>query len=79
MANGQGALIYSVVAGGPADRAGVKPSDVITSLGGRAVVDQASLGSVLASLQPGQTVEVTVVRGDGSSASLPVTLGDLPG
>ena len=68
-----------VVPGGPGDRAGLKPSDLITAIGGRAVVDQPSLASALGSLQPGQTVQVTVLRADGSSASLPVTLGELPG
>lgn len=77
--NGQGATVYSVVAGGPADRAGVRANDVITSLGGHKVTDQPSLASALSSLQPGQTVKVEVVRPDGSTASLSVTLGELPG
>lgn len=74
--DGSGAVVYSVVAGGPADRAGVRANDVITSLGGHKVVDQPSLASVLAALQPGQTVRLEVVR-DGSATALSVNLGEL--
>lgn len=74
--DGQGAVVYSVVGGGPADRAGVRPNDVITSVGGHKVVDQQSLASALAALLAGQTVQVEVVR-DGSPIALSVNLGEL--
>jgi putative serine protease PepD len=74
----QGAVVYSVVGGGPADRAGVRANDVITSLGGHKIVDQPSLASALASLQPGQSVVIEVVHPEGSAASLSVSLGELP-
>lgn len=74
--DGQGAAVYSVAAGGPADQAGLRPNDVITSIGGRAVVDQATLASALAALQPGQTVRLDVIR-DGSATALSVKLGEL--
>lgn len=77
--SGAGVLVYSVVPGGPADKAGIRANDVITSLGGRPVTDQASLASILASMQPGQTVQMDVTRADGTSTRLPVTLGQLPG
>lgn len=77
--NGQGASIYSVAAGGPADKAGLKAGDVITAIDGRAIPDQQSLASVLSGLQPRQSVSVQVTRGDGSETSLPVILGELPG
>jgi S1-C subfamily serine protease len=58
-----GALIASVDAGGPAAAAGLQAGDVVTSVNGIAIdathaFDPASLG-----LSPGDTAEVTVVRG----------------
>lgn len=76
---GKGAVVYSVVAAGPADRAGIRANDVIIGLAGRQIVDQPSLASALASLQPGATVNIDVVRPDGSAATLRLTLGELPG
>lgn len=76
---GAGVLVYSLVPGGPADKAGVRANDVITSLAGRPVTDQASLSSTLASLQPGQTVQMDVTRSDGTPTRLSITLGELPG
>ena len=76
--DGSGALVYAVAAGGPAERGGMKPNDVITSIGGRVVVDQPSLASALSALEPGQTVTVEVKRGD-SGVSLTLALGELPG
>ena len=75
--DGQGAVVYSVVSGGPADRAGVRANDVITSLGGHKILDQPSLASALAALEPGQAVRLDVVHPDGSRASLTVDLGEL--
>lgn len=77
--DGKGVSIYAVVSGGPADKAGLKPGDVITAIGERPVPDQPSMASVLSGLQPGQSVQVRITRPDGSLASVPVTLGELPG
>lgn len=74
--DGSGAVVYSVVAGGPADRAGVRANDVITSIGGHKVMDQPSLASALAALQAGQTVRLDVIR-DGTVTALTVNLGEL--
>jgi putative serine protease PepD len=77
--NGQGVMIYSLVPGGPADRAGLKIDDVITAIDTRSVPDQPALASVLSALRPGQSVQVHVTRPDGSEVSLPVILGELAG
>lgn len=76
-ADGRGAVVYAVESGGPAERAGVQPNDVITSLGGHRIVDQSSLAVALAALQPGQAVRLDVLRPDGSSTSMTVDLGEL--
>ncbi len=77
--NGQGVSIYSLVSGGPADKAGLKAGDIITAIGGRAIPDQQTLASVLSGLQPRQSVSVTVTGADGSGTSVPLILGELPG
>jgi putative serine protease PepD len=77
--NGSGVSIYTVVSGGPADKAGLKAGDVITAIGGRRTPDQPNMASVLSGLQPGQSLQIQITRPDGSVASVTVTLGELPG
>jgi len=74
--NPQGVGVQSVRQGGPADRAGIRAGDVITSVAGQQVPDPATLSTVLATLNVGQTVPVVVQR-DGASRTVQVTLGDL--
>ncbi|MFC5663532.1 S1C family serine protease [Kitasatospora misakiensis] len=71
-----GAVVVAVVAGGPADAAGIRPEDVITKIGDTPVDSLNSLTSALASLAPGSKATVTYSRG-GTSASADVTLGTL--
>jgi putative serine protease PepD len=72
-----GAGIVAVTAGGAAAKAGLRAGDVITAINGSAVTDAQSLTIALTDLQPGQTVPITVVRADGSTARVNVTLGTL--
>jgi S1-C subfamily serine protease len=52
---------------------------VIVSVAGKPTPSSDDLGSVLADHRPGQTVKVKVVRQNGSSATVDVTLGEFPG
>jgi putative serine protease PepD len=72
-----GALIGSVAPGGPADDAGLKADDVVTSFGGATVADAADLSSVVDDHKPGERVEVVVKR-DGSTKTVSVKLADRP-
>jgi putative serine protease PepD len=74
-----GAGIATVTPGGPAAKAGLQPGDVITAVNGTATSDTETLTAVLASLQPGQQVSLSVTKPDGSTAAVHVTLGQLPG
>lgn len=76
---GGGLLVVSTVSGGPADKAGIRAGDIITSVAGVATPAVAALTTELARLQPDQTVAVQVVRQDGSTATVQVRLGTLPG
>ncbi len=89
----QGALVTGIVAGGPADDAGFRGGTTLTTidgaqycLGGDLVVavDGATvrgagdLQQAVAALAPGTTVDVEVVRSDGSRVTLDVELGTQP-
>lgn len=74
-----GAIVASVQPDGPAGRAGIKPGDVITAIGGQPVSSAVDVSDVLATLRPGQAVSVSLTRADGSHVTLKVTLGQYPG
>jgi len=74
-----GAGIVTVTPGGPAAKAGLQAGDVITSVNGTATPDTETLAAVLAGLQPGQQVTVSLTKADGSTTTVTVTLGQLPG
>ncbi len=87
-----GAWVQDVVAGGPADDAGLRPGgdtkrfqartiavggDIITAVNGRKLADEAALGAALLGFRPGQKVTLQVYR-DGRPRDLRVTLGSRP-
>jgi putative serine protease PepD len=76
---GAGALVGKLVAGGPAEKAGIKAGDLITSIAGRATPTVESVSTALATLKPGQTVKVAIVHNDGSKATFDITLAEYPG
>ncbi|TDD38023.1 PDZ domain-containing protein [Actinomadura sp. KC06] len=63
-----------VTKGGPADKAGLKPGDVITSLDGKPIEDATDLIAQIRSRAPGDKVKVTYRR-DGRESTVEVTLG----
>lgn len=62
----------------PADRAGLRPGDVITTVGGEAVRSLEYFLGQLRRHQPGDRIGVTVVRG-GERQELQVTLAERGG
>jgi putative serine protease PepD len=74
-----GLLVTKVQPGGPAAKAGLKAGELVTTVGGTATPDPATLADVLAGLRPGQTVRVAVAQPDGDSRTVRVTLGQFPG
>jgi S1-C subfamily serine protease len=76
----QGVGVVSVTSGGPADKAGIKPGDVIVSVGAQPTPTTQALSSVLANLGVGQQVTVGLLRsGSQSTTTVQVTLGQLTG
>jgi putative serine protease PepD len=62
-----------LVPGGPAEKAGLQPGDVITAIDGTPVTDSSELIVAIRSREPGDTVTLTVQRG-GSEQKIDVTL-----
>ena len=76
---GAGVLVHSLQADGPAAKAGIRAGELITSVNGQQTPSSAALADVLANLTPGEAVPVSVVRPDGTTSTIDVTLGQLPG
>jgi serine protease Do len=70
-----GVLVQEVQSGGPADKAGLKPGDIITTIDGRMVKDGDDLVNEIASRKPGSTVRLGFMR-DGKQDDTTVTIGD---
>ncbi|MBC7512121.1 trypsin-like peptidase domain-containing protein [Candidatus Saccharibacteria bacterium] len=64
----------SVQAGGPADKAGIKDKDIIVAVNGSNVGEVASVSSLISEYEPGDTVDLTVLR-DGKEIKLTAKLG----
>ena len=73
----EGVLVAGVLTGGPANRGGMRPGDVVTRIGGTAVSDTAALLAAVAALAPQQKVQIDVVRG-GKAQTLEVQVGQRP-
>ena len=71
-----GAYIIEVTSGGPADAAGLKKGDVVTSFNGFPVTDATDLIAQVRALAAGSTAPIVYVR-DGKTISAEVTLGSL--
>jgi serine protease Do len=71
-----GALISSVEKGGPAEKAGVRPSDVILKFDGKAVNSSADLPRIVAATKPGSKVSVQLWR-KGSAQDISLVIGEI--
>ena len=67
--------MQQVQPGGPADKAGLKPGDIITSIDGRAIKDGDDLVNEIASRRPGSNVRLGFLR-NGKQEDATVTIGD---
>ena len=73
----QGVLIAGVVRNGPADKAGIKPGDVLIEVEGAPVRDAAGMLNLIAQLTPGSSGRLKLVR-QGQSLEVAVTVGKRP-
>ena len=73
--SGTGVTVSSVVAGSPADQAGLKVGDTITTVDGKKVSKGSELVADIASRKPGAKVNLTFLR-NGKSQETSVTIAD---
>ncbi|MEA2316324.1 MAG: hypothetical protein QOD44_513 [Solirubrobacteraceae bacterium] len=75
--SGSGALVGSVTAGSPAEKAGVREGDTVTKVDGKAITDPAGVADAIATHAPGDRIDVELTRG-GATQTVAITLGTRP-
>ena len=73
----RGAIIAGVLRGGPADKAGIKPGDVLREISGKPVADPAGMLNLVAALIPGSDARLKLYR-KGEDVELKVLVGKRP-
>jgi serine protease DegS len=71
----RGVAVTEVISGGPADKAGIRPGDIITHINGRTVSSYSEALNTVAALRPGAVTEVSIIR-DGESRRLEAEIGE---
>jgi serine protease Do len=72
-----GALVGDVLSDSPADKAGLKPGDLILGVNGNTIKNSSELRNMIAEMAPGTTVQLDILR-DQSKETVSVKLGELP-
>lgn len=72
-----GSLIAGVLHDSPAERAGLRPGDVLLKINGQEVDDSSSMLNLIAGLQPNKVATLTIARNE-KQLSIPVTIGRRP-
>ncbi|MDP6705730.1 MAG: PDZ domain-containing protein [Alphaproteobacteria bacterium] len=73
---GRGILVTAVLPGSPAERAGLRPNDIVLEIDGRRLIWYKSMIALVQSLPADRTVEVLIARA-GERLRTSVALGDL--
>jgi serine protease DegQ len=72
-----GVIIAGVLRGGPADRAGMRPGDILAAVGDKPVLDTTEMLNLIAQLEPGKNAQIIVLR-KNERAVLDVLVGKRP-
>ena len=72
----RGALVGSVEEGGPGDKGGLKPGDVILAVNGKGIERSAQLPGIIANIRPGSDAKIEVWR-DRASKTVTVKVAEL--
>jgi serine protease Do len=71
-----GAVVSQVTSNGPAEKAGVKPGDVVTEFNGRSIANTTDLQKMVSASKPGTSVALKVMR-NGKEQTLHATVEEL--
>ncbi len=74
---GKGTMVFGVISGGPAQKAGLVQGDLILQVGKDKIDAEHQLSRVIRSYNADQTIEITILR-KGKEMKLAVTLGAVP-
>jgi len=77
LTSNKGVLIAGVVRGGPADKAGVKPGDILVEVEGKPVPDSSAMLNLVAEAQPGKVATLKLVR-NSNALAVKLTVGKRP-
>jgi serine protease DegQ len=77
LARSSGAIIAGVVRNGPADRAGIRPGDILLTVQGKTVANTTDMLALIAQLPPGEKARMTVMRKNRES-TVDVNVGKRP-
>lgn len=72
-----GVIIAAVLKNGPADRAGIRPGDILVSVDGKNIANMKEMFNLIATLPPESKTGVVVLR-DGKEVSLEIIVGKRP-
>lgn len=73
----EGVLVQDILAGSPAEAAGVKPGDVILAVDGKNVNAANEIQTLIAEMEPGDVVTLSIFR-SGETISKKVKLAEVP-
>lgn len=77
LSKNSGAIIAGVLKGGPADRAGIRPGDILLAVEGKPVTDTTDMLNLIAQLTPGNKAKMTVLR-KSQESTIDVVVGKRP-
>lgn len=72
-----GAIVAGVIRGGPADKAGIKPGDILIAIEGKPAANKTEVLNLIAQLKPNSKAKFTLLR-NSAQTSLNVVIGKRP-
>jgi membrane-associated protease RseP (regulator of RpoE activity) len=69
-----GVRVHEVLAGSPAEGAGIRTDDIVLAIDGRPVNGAGDVGAIVQAVEPGTTLQFEVER-DGAARTIPVAIG----
>jgi len=73
----RGSLIAGILRNSPADRAGLKPGDILLEINGREVTDSSTMLNLISALKPEKPATLKIMR-DQNEMNIAITVGKRP-